>query len=243
MKAIEVKNLNVSFGNFKVLDNISFDVEEGNITAVIGPNGSGKSTLLKAIMSLIPYKGEILIYGKPNYEQRKLIGYVPQHFEIEKFLPMTVKEFLEFNLTEETLPKKSHLEHHLKELDILNYKDKLLRELSGGQLQRVLFCRALINDPKILLLDEPISEIDIAGQKEFYEIIRFLNKEHKLTILLVTHEITIVHHFATHVICLNKKLVCNGPITLLFKEEILKELYGREIFVYPFNKPLEKNES
>jgi len=240
MKAIEIKNLNVSFGSLKVLNNISFEVEEGNITAIIGPNGSGKSTLLKAILGLIPYKGEILIYGEPNYKQRKLIGYVPQHFEVEKFLPVTVKEFLEFNLTEKNLPQKSHLEHYLKELDILDYKNKLLRELSGGQLQRVLFCRALINDPKILLLDEPISEIDIAGQKEFYEIIKFLNKEHHLTILIVTHEITVVHHFATHLICLNKKLVYNGPITLLFKEEILKELYGKEIFVYPFNKPSEK---
>lgn len=242
IKALEVKNLSVSFGKTLVLDNLNFEIEEGMVTAIIGPNGSGKSTLLKAILGLIPFSGEILIYGKPNYEQRKLIGYVPQYYEIDKFLPMTVKEFLEFNLTKETLRKKEHLFHHLKDLDISHYQDKLLKDLSGGQLQRVLFCRALINDPKILLLDEPVSEIDLAGQREFYEIIHFLNTHHKLTILMVTHEITIVHHFANHVLCLNKKLICNGPISLLFKEEILKELYGREIFVYPFNKPPQKND-
>jgi len=235
--AIEVKNLSVRLGNVLVLDNLNFEVEEGSITAIIGPNGSGKSTLLKAIIGLIPFRGEILIYGKPNFQQRKIIGYVPQSYEVDRFLPMTVREFLEFNLTKETLPKKEHLNHHLKEMDIIQYENKLLRDLSGGQLQRVLFCRALVNDPKILLLDEPTSGIDIAGQREFYEIIHFLNTHHRLTILMVTHEITIVHHFANHVLCLNKKLICNGPVSLLFREEILKELYGREIFVYPFNKP------
>ncbi|MER3570299.1 MAG: manganese ABC transporter ATP-binding protein [Patescibacteria group bacterium] len=243
MKAIEVKNLNVKFGNLKVLDNLNFDIEEGLVTAIIGPNGSGKSTLLKAIMGIIPYEGEIKIFGEDHKKNLHLLGYVPQSYEIDKFLPMTVKEFLFYSSLNQKENYEQKILKVLNDLDIIHYENRKLKDLSGGQVQRVLFARSLINDPKILLLDEPISEIDIVGQKEFYNIIHHLNKDHKLTILIVTHEVTIVHHFAHHVLCLNKKLVCNGPISLLFNEKILKELYGREIFIYPFNKPINFEEN
>lgn len=237
MNAIEVKNLVVRFGNNIILDNLNFEIEEGCITAIIGPNGSGKSTLLRAIMGLIPFGGEIKIFGEPNFKNRHLLGYVPQHYNIDKFLPLTVEEFLRLSLIKKKFDEKK-IKQVLEDIDIFHYFKKELRDLSGGQLQRVLFAKALINEPLILLLDEPISEIDVAGQKEFYSIIKHLNEKHKVTILIVTHEITIVHHFAKHVLCLNKKLICNGPVSLLFNENLLKELYGREIFVYPFNKPL-----
>jgi len=237
MKAIEVNNLTVRFRNTVILDHLTFDIEEGCITAIIGPNGSGKSTLLKAIMGFIPFEGEIKIFGQNNLQARHLLGYVPQHYEIDKFLPLTVKEFFEISLTTQKQNEQT-IKNVLRDLDIEHYYHKELRHLSGGQLQRVLFARALINNPKVLLLDEPISEIDVSGQKEFYSIIHHLNEKHKLTILIVTHEITVVHHFAKHVLCLNKKLICNGPVSLLFNEKLLKELYGRDVFVYPFNKPL-----
>ncbi len=232
MKAIEVKNLTVRFGEQEVIKNISFSIEEGTITALIGPNGSGKTTLLKAILGIVPYQGEIKIFGEDHRKMLSLIGYLPQYFKIDQMIPLTVEEFLFL-----THPSKEKVDYVLKEVDIENLRNKKIANLSGGQLERVLFARCLIHEPKILLLDEPISETDIVGQKEFYEIIKHLNQELKTTILIVTHEITIVHSFAQRVLCLNRRLICDGPITELFKEEVLKELYQKDIFVYPFNRP------
>ncbi|GIW67581.1 MAG: putative metal transport system ATP-binding protein [Candidatus Parcubacteria bacterium] len=231
MNALEVKNLVVKLGEQEIIRNISFALPEGTITALIGPNGAGKSVLLKTIIGLFPYQGEIKIFNENHLKMVDFIGYVPQTYVLDPVLPLTVFEFLKLTNNDE---KK--IEIALKETDIYELKNKNLAKLSGGQLQRVLFARAILAEPKILLLDEPVSETDIVGQKEFYEIIKHLNQERKVTILITSHEITIIHTFAQRVLCLNKSLVCDGPITELFKEEILKKLYQRDIFIYPFNR-------
>lgn len=230
--ALEVKNLLVKFGEQEIIKNISFVLPEGTITALIGPNGAGKSVLLKTILGLFPYEGQIKIFGENHLKKLDLVGYVPQYYPQDPVLPLTVFEFLK-------LVQKDDEKIHqvLKEVAIENLKNKHLSQLSGGQLERVLFARAILNNPKILLLDEPVSETDIVGQKEFYEIIKYLNQEKKVTILITSHEITIIHTFAQRVICLNRSLVCEGPVNELFKEENIKKLYQRDIFVYPFNKP------
>jgi zinc transport system ATP-binding protein len=233
MNALEVKNLVVRVGEQEIIRNISFVLQEGTITALIGPNGAGKSVLLKTILGLYPYEGEIKIFGENHLKMLALVGYVPQNYNFDPVLPLTVYEFLKIS------NPQGKIDEVLKEIDIENIKDKNISRLSGGQLQRVLFARAILSQPKILLLDEPVSETDIVGQKEFYEIIKHLNKEYGTTILITSHEITIVHTFAQRVLCLNHSLVCDGPVTELFKEEILKKLYQRDIFVYPFNKPIE----
>lgn len=235
MTALEVKNLRVRFGNEEVIKGISFKLEEGTITALIGPNGAGKSVLLKTIVGLYPYEGEIQIFNEDHLKMLNLLGYLPQHYSVDHSLPLTLYEFIEKSLFENK--NKQKIKETLKELGIFELRNKLIYNLSGGQLQRALFARAIINEPKILLLDEPISETDIVGQKEFYEIIKTLNQNKKTTILVVSHEITVVHQFANRVLCLNRSLVCDGPISELFKEEILKKLYQQDIFVYPFNKP------
>jgi ABC-type Mn2+/Zn2+ transport system ATPase subunit len=229
---LEVKNLIVKFGEQEIIKNISFALPEGTITALIGPNGAGKSVLLKTILGLYPYQGEIKIFGENHLQKLELVGYVPQNYNFDPILPLTVFEFLKL-----TKADNERIIYVLKEIDIENLKNKPISRLSGGQLQRVLFARAILHEPKILLLDEPVSETDIVGQKEFYEIIKHLNQEKRVTILITSHEITVVHTFAQRVLCLNRSLVCDGPITELFKEEILKKLYQRDIFVYPFNRP------
>ncbi|MEM5811815.1 MAG: metal ABC transporter ATP-binding protein [Candidatus Aenigmatarchaeota archaeon] len=231
MNALEVKNLIVKIGEQEIIKNISFSLPEKTITALIGPNGAGKSVLLKTILGIYPYKGEIKIFGENHLKKLELIGYVPQNYFYDSSLPLTVYEFLKISFNDQVKINKI-----LREIDIEDLKNKLISKLSGGQLQRVLFARALLNNPKILLLDEPVSETDIVGQKEFYEIIKTLNKEKGLTILITSHEITIIHTFAQRVLCLNRYLVCDGPISELFKEETLKKLYQKDIFIYPFNK-------
>jgi ABC-type Mn2+/Zn2+ transport system ATPase subunit len=235
MNALEVKNLVVRFGEQEIIRNISFVLPEGTITALIGPNGAGKSVLLKTILGLYPYEGEIKIFGENHLKMLSFVGYVPQNYNFDPVLPLTVYEFLKIS------NPQGKIDEVLKEIDIENIKDKNISRLSGGQLQRVLFARAILSQPKILLLDEPVSETDIVGQKEFYEIIKHLNKEYGTTVLITSHEITIVHTFAQRVLCLNRSLVCDGPVTELFKEEILKKLYQRDIFVYPFNRPLNEH--
>ncbi|GIW66017.1 MAG: putative metal transport system ATP-binding protein [Candidatus Parcubacteria bacterium] len=232
MNALEVKNLIVKIGEQEIIRNISFVLPEGTITALIGPNGAGKSVLLKTILGLFPYYGEIKIFGENHLKMLNFVGYVPQNYTLDPILPLTVFEFLKFSNRD-----KNKINAALKETDIYELKNRNLVQLSGGQLQRVLFARAILNEPKILLLDEPVSETDIVGKKEFYEIIKYLNQEKKVTILITSHEITIIHTFAQRVLCLNRSLVCVGSITELFKEEILKQLYQRDIFVYPFNRP------
>lgn len=232
MNALEVKNLKVVLGSQEIIRNISFTLPEGTITALIGPNGAGKSVLLKTIIGLIPYQGEIKIFDRDHKENLNLIGYVPQHYSVDPVLPLTTFEFLKLSNLEDKKIKEV-----LKEVDIENLTYKKIARLSGGELERVLFARALLHNPQILLLDEPVSETDIVGQREFYEIIEHLNQKKGVTILIVSHEITIVHNFAQRVLCLNRSLVCDGPISELFKEEVLKKLYKRDIFVYPFNKP------
>ena len=235
MNALEVKNLVVRFGEQVIIKNISFALPEGTITALIGPNGAGKSVLLKTILGLYPYEGEIKIFGENHLKMLNLIGYVPQNYNFDPVLPLTVYEFLKIS------NPQGDIDEVLKEIGIENIKDKNLSRLSGCQLQRVLFARAILTDPKILLLDEPVSETDIVGQREFYEIIKHLNQERRVTILITSHEITIVHTFAQRVLCLNRSLVCDGPVTELFKEEILKKLYQKDIFVYPFNRPINEH--
>jgi zinc transport system ATP-binding protein len=138
MNALEVKNLVVRFGEQEIIRNISFALPEGTITALIGPNGAGKSVLLKTILGLYPYEGEIKIFGENHLKMLHLVGYVPQNYNLDPILPLTVYEFLKIS------NPQGDIDEVLKEIDIENIKDKNISRLSGGQLQRVLFARAIL---------------------------------------------------------------------------------------------------
>ena len=222
---IEIKKLSVQIDNNKILDDISFDVAKKEIVAIIGPNGSGKTTLFKAILGLIPYSGKIKILGKPVSEKLNQIGYVPQKFSFDRTFPITVEEFL--YLTPEKV-RKELIFAVLKELEITKFKDQLIGTLSGGQLQRVLIAKAIMKSPQILLFDEPTSGVDIEGIKDFYSIIKHLNEIHNATILMISHEISMVYKFAHKIICLNKNLVCQGKPDVL-TQDMLKKLYGESV--------------
>ncbi len=240
-KAIEVKNLTVSFNGEEILRNLSFDIEKGTVTAIIGPNGAGKTTLLKTLLGLIPKKsGEIKIYGKDyplscrhlhgHQKDYLIVGYVPQHFSFDKTIPITIYEFLRLSLLPEQ--KEEKILSSLKEIGLESKAFKPLGELSGGEFQRVLIARAILNDPKILFLDEPVSGVDIRGEKTFYELVRTLNKKHNLTCLLVSHEIDIVYRYADYVLCLNRDFLCAGVPEKVLTPETLNRLYGEEISLY-----------
>lgn len=222
MSAISVKNLTVKYGSQMILNHLSFDVEKGSVTAVIGPNGSGKTTLFKALLSFIPYEGSVKIFQKPIQECLPRIGYVPQHFDFDRSLPITVREFLSF-----TAPNGSvKAEEICREVKADKLADKLIGELSGGELQRVLIAQALLKEPDLLFLDEPAAGIDIEGAKTFYELIHHVNQEHEATIMLISHEVDMVYDLADQILCLKNSLVCDGPPRQVLTKEVMRKLYG-----------------
>jgi zinc transport system ATP-binding protein len=221
---LKVENLNVELEGEKILENLSFEVKEGEVIAILGPNGAGKTVLLKTLLGLIPFRGKI--EWKPGIK----IGYVPQRLPFIKDIPMNVKEFFELKNAKRNEIKKI--------LDSIALKEEILKkgigDLSSGQFQRILIGWALVSNPKLLLFDEPTTGIDIGGQESIYELLGKLKKERNLTIFLVTHELNIIYKLASECLCLNKKMLCYNVPKELTSERI-SQLYGEEIKLYQHN--------
>lgn len=217
---LEVKNLNVSFNNEKVIDNLSFNLKEKENLVVIGPNGAGKSVLLRAILGIVPFQGEI------KWKENVKIGYVPQKFLPEKNIPLSIKEFFKFKNVNDEKTKEALRRVGIKDFSILNKK---IGVISSGQLQRILIAWTLIDRPDVLLFDEPFSGIDLEGEETIYNLLAQIEKELNLTIILITHDLCIVYKFADNVLCLNKKAVCYGFPPEALTAESLSRLYGEEV--------------
>ena len=224
-KILEIRNLTVTYGDHVILNELNFWVNVGEIVAIIGPNGSGKTTLLKAILGLIPYRGEVKIFGRPPKLGLDDIGYVPQTLDFDRTFPLTVEEFLDFI----KVKNRQWREEVLEEAGVTAFTDKRIGELSGGQLQRLLIAKALLKEPKLLMLDEATSGVDVAAEMTFFDLIAHLNEIHKVTIMLISHEVQMVYKFATQILCLNKDLVCNGRPKEAITKEVLEKLYGKNI--------------
>ena len=224
-KILEIKNLTVKYDGHVILNELNFWVNSGEIVAIIGPNGSGKTTLLKAILGLIPHQGEVKIFGGPPKLALSEIGYVPQRLEFDRTFPLTVEEFLNFM----KVKNRAWRDEVLHEAGVDAFTGKRIGELSGGQLQRLLIAKALLKEPKLLMLDEATSGVDVAAEMTFLELIEHLNKIHKVTIMLISHEVQMVYKFATQILCLNKDLVCDGTPKEAITKEVLERLYGKNI--------------
>ncbi|MDD5438232.1 MAG: metal ABC transporter ATP-binding protein [Patescibacteria group bacterium] len=225
MSAVSAKNLTVRFGNQTILDRLNFEVAKGSVTAVIGPNGSGKTTLFRALLGFVHSEGIVKIFQKPVQESLPRISYVPQRFDFDRSLPITVNEFLSFASPTDA----SRAQEVCHEVKADKLADKLIGELSGGELQRVLIAQALIKEPDLLFLDEPSAGIDIEGAKTFYELIRHVNQEHEATIMLISHDVGVVYEMADQVLCVKKTLVANGPPRQVLTKDVLQKLFGQPI--------------
>lgn len=220
---LKVKSLNVVFGKEKVIKDLSFSVNKGEVLIILGPNGAGKTTLLRSLINLIPYHGEI------NWATKEISYLPPQELLSRKNLPpLTILEF--FKMKSDSI---KDIEFVIEQVG-LNKKvlTKGFSVLSTGQFQRMLIAWALVNKPKVLLFDEPISGIDLGGKESIYSLLHKFWKEWGLTILLVTHELNIVWEHATNVLCLNKKGLCYGPPERTLTPDRLKQLYGAKIKFY-----------
>lgn len=232
-KAIEVKNLSYRYNETIVLSDIDFSVEKGEVVVIIGPNGSGKTTLLKNIMGVYtPFSGKVLINGQAPKNITKQIAYVPQKFEFDRDIPITVYEFMEL----ERCNKKNHncgnINRMLEEVGLHEFENRKLSELSGGQFQRVMIARALLHEKEFLIFDEPATGIDVIGGQTIYDLIKEINQRTKATCLIVSHELSIVNKYADKVICLNKAMVCIGTPEITITPENLTKLYGHDAGLY-----------
>lgn len=199
--SVEIENLDFSYEKEdQVLKEINFKVGRGEFVSIIGANGSGKSTLIKLILGeLKADRGKIEVLGRDigSYKSYKEIGYVPQISIVEKIaFPITVSEMISLNLYEDMgfikIPRqenKEKIDEAIAYMGLESYKNKPINELSGGLKQRTMIARAMVNRPKLLILDEPTSGVDEKNKREFFKSIEKLNTDGKLTIILVTHEI------------------------------------------------------
>lgn len=229
--AIEIKNLNVCYGNHTALRDISFSVGEGEYLGIMGPNGSGKSTLLKAILGLVPTQsGEIRIFGNTIRDNKKILGYVPQFSDLDRSFPISVREVVLtsklkgglhpfFRFSKE---QRKEAEKSLDAVGLSGYSDRSISQLSGGEMQRLLIARALAAGPSVLLLDEPTASVDPKSREKIYSLLAELSK--KITIVMVTHDMTAISSEVKKLACLNETLVYHGEPRLT--EKVVSELYG-----------------
>lgn len=230
-KMIEIKHLTVFYDDVLALDDINLAIKHRDFLTIIGPNGGGKSTLLKAMLGqLKPYSGSVSILGKPAHKVHGIIGYIPQFSRFDRKFPISVFEVvLMGRLTDKSgffhkyrNNDREAAEEILQRLGLYELKDRQIGQLSGGQLQRVLLARAMVADPKILLLDEPTASVDVESKTMIYELLKELNKEK--TIVLVTHDTNVISTYSKSIACLDQSLHYHGEPDMT--NETMEKMYG-----------------
>jgi zinc transport system ATP-binding protein len=220
---LEVRDLSVRFGANVVLGHLSFTVPEASSLAIIGPNGAGKTVLFKALIGAVPHEGSI------RWAEGTRIGYVPQKLDIERDLPLTGNDLVRAKAAV-TLASAEDTGRALElarvERDVAR---RPLGALSGGQFQRLLVAMALVGRPTVLLLDEPTAGVDEPGQERLNQTIDRLRTELGLTVLLISHDLSVVYRYASRVLCLARTEVCIGPPKEVLTPARLEELYGAPV--------------
>ncbi|MDR0646097.1 MAG: metal ABC transporter ATP-binding protein [Elusimicrobiota bacterium] len=236
MDTIEVKNLSFSYGAALALENISFAVKQGDFTGVLGPNGGGKTTLIKIVLGLLKaQKGEVKLFGKDinKFDDWVKIGYLEQKNTPSSLMPLTAFEVARLGLlSSKKLPKTFNktdnetAENIMQTTGCLPYKNKLFYELSGGQQQKVLLARTLINKPSLLILDEPSTALDSASRENFFNLISSLNKQNNITMLLITHDIADIGKYVNNFLILDKNIIFYGSKQKFCGDKKAEEYFG-----------------
>ncbi len=203
----------------KILDNVSFEVGRGELISLIGLNGTGKTTLLKTIVGLIkPNSGKIISNAEKMF-------YIPQKSDLDTSFPLTVKEFCE-------LFGDKDYEDFLLETGMEKFLDSKVASLSGGQFQRILIAVALSKKPDLLLLDEPTTGIDVAGEQSFYKLISDLKKKYEISMILVSHDIHLVMKNTDKVLCISRHVCCQGTPSEVESSKEFQEIFGNHLTPY-----------
>lgn len=221
-RVLQVTDLKVRLEDQEVLTNVTFSVRQGEVLTILGPNGAGKTVLLHALLGAVPYEGAVA------WKKGVRIGYVPQRLPYIKNIPLSVAEFFALRRN-----GGSRVGEMLQAVGLAaELGTRSIGGFSSGQFQRILIAWALAKDPDVLLFDEPTTGIDIGGEETVYGMLSQLQRERKLTMLLVTHDLAVVHRFSSMVLCLNRYPVCIGPPLSTLTPQNLQRLYGKEVKFY-----------
>lgn len=238
---VDARGVTTSFGGRPVLRGVNLRLGRGQLVALIGPNGSGKTTLLRCLLGLQPLDaGTITLFGEREFRRAlPRIGYVPQKLALEPSFVLSVREFLALRLrrtgrwfwqrharTDETLGPL------IREIGVAPLLDRPLAQLSGGELQRVLIAFSLLSEPELLLLDEPTAGVDTPGEVTFYELIAEVQRRRQLTVLLVSHDLSMVCRHADWIYALNGVVCCEGPPEAVMTAESLSQAFGAHASPY-----------
>jgi zinc/manganese transport system ATP-binding protein len=241
MPAIAIANLRCGYAGTPVLEDVTLEVREGAFVGIVGPSGAGKTTLLRALLGAIPrLSGSIRIFGEEIAAGRVArIGYVPQLETVDWNFPVTVREVVGMGLAQPgrlfslpwlSRPNRSSIQRLLDRLGIGDLAHRHIRDLSGGQQQRVFLARALVREPRLLLLDEPTTGVDIKTRHDVLHLLAELNHA-GVTVVLTTHDLNSVAAHLPQVVCLNRRVVAYGPPSNIFTPAVLEATYGAEMVV------------
>lgn len=230
---VVTSGLTVRFGAHVVLEDITFEAGTGDFVAIVGPNGAGKTTLLRVLLGLVePTDGRVRVRGQtPPASDSGLIGYVPQVKTLDRTFPAraidlvltALRQRWPFRVTDEERERATAV---LDQVGGRALAERSLGELSGGELQRVYLARSLVRKPKLILLDEPATGIDVTGTSDFYEVLEEDQAARGTTVLMVTHDWNAAYHHASHVLLIDRTQVSYGPPSSALTEECLRQAFG-----------------
>ena len=224
---VDIENLSVDYSGIKALDNLSFGIDEGDFLGIIGPNGAGKSTLFRCMLGLhTEYDGTIKFFDQDIRDSRKYlsqVGFVPQKPVVDRNFPATIREVISMSQNSNDSKK---VEEALQKVWMHELADRRIGDLSVGQQQRVFIAKALVNSPKILVLDEPVTGIDVYNKDLFFQILSELNTREKISIIWSSHDLDAVERVANKVACLNKTLFFHGISKEFFSDEKMLKKYS-----------------
>lgn len=236
---LALKGIQVKYQDKVVLKNIQFSIKSGEFVGLIGPNGAGKTTLLRAILGLLaPNHGTVTVGGQPVKHGNRLVGYVPQKIQIDPYTPLRARDLVALGLDGHRwgfpLPSKSRrqkVDEVLRAVDALSFAEAPVGRLSGGEQQRLLIAHALLTEPKVLLLDEPLSNLDIRSAHEVVRLVSRISKSQGIAVLLVAHDMNPLLDFMDKIVYLAGGNAAIGSIDEVIQNNVLSRLYGYDVEV------------
>jgi zinc/manganese transport system ATP-binding protein len=236
---LTLEDIGVRFGGRQVLRDVSFTLRKGEFAGLIGPNGAGKTTLLRVILGLLqPSGGKVLVDGEQHVRSKQLIGYVPQKLVIDPDMPLRARDVVSLGLDGNKLgfsfpsrQRRALVDRALADVGADKFADHRVGELSGGEQQRVLVAHALISRPRLLLLDEPLANLDLKSEQEIVALLGKLAREHEIAVLLSAHDMNPLLHVMDRIVYVANGHVATGSTDEVVTSEGLSRLYGHHVDV------------